>query len=119
MVQPLGLCLCLSQTVFYLAGVCGHLSHEPQCGRSCCGDKDKRKEDPCHDVSCPCLTKCVLPGAIQPKPPQLFVQYLVQILGGWENQNRANIASEKEQLEPADNVEHHFRGAKLGLGTET
>ncbi|RLW02465.1 hypothetical protein DV515_00007238 [Chloebia gouldiae] len=65
------------------------------------------------------ISECVLPGAIQPKPPQLFVQYLVQILGGWENQNRANAALEKEQLEPADNGEHFFRAAELGPGTET
>lgn len=90
-----------------------------QCGWSCCGDKNKSERDTWHEVSCPCLIKCALPGAIQPKPHQLFLQYLVQILGGWENQNRANIAWEKEQLEPADNVEHYFRAAKLGLGTET
>lgn len=92
--------------------------HEPQCGWSVV-IRIKSKGDTWHEVSCPCLIKCVLPGAIQPKPLQLFVQYLVQILGGWENQNRANIAWEKEQSDPADNVEHYFRAAKPGLGTET
>ncbi|CAM9371477.1 unnamed protein product, partial [Bubo scandiacus] len=54
-----------------------------------------------------------------PVPHQLSVQYLVQILRGWKNQNRANIASVREQLESADNVDLYFRRAKLGLGTET
>ncbi|KAJ7410771.1 hypothetical protein WISP_106285 [Willisornis vidua] len=55
-------------------------------------------------------------GAIQPRAHQLSVQYLVQIHGGWKNQNRANIALERESWSLQTMWSIPLEEQSLGLG---